>query len=816
MTPSVDTASFLPQHLAERVRACKAFPPERRGSYILYWMHHAVRAHENPALDVAVWMGNRWKLPVLVYQGLGGKHPHNADRHHTFIMEGARDVQRALAERGIAYAFYLGRSPDAPSPLRTLADNAALVITEDFPAPPFPAWTQRLGAAIHPAVWAVDAHCIVPMQSLGKSYPRAFAFRDKTKRAFAARVEAPWVDVEPEVAPFTGTLGFDAIDFEHADIAALCAACEIDHSVGPVPHTRGGSEAGYARWNTFKAHGLASYARLRNDAAVPPPKGVSRLSPYLHHGHVSPFRIAREAAADGSAGAEKYLDELLVWRELAYNFCFYNKDVETLKALPAWARETLATHATDEREATYSWEQLARGQTGDPLWDAAQQSLLIHGTLHNNVRMTWGKALLRWTHTPEEALQRLIDLNHRYALDGSDPNSYAGILWCLGLFDRPFKPEIPIYGTIRPRPTEAHARRLDMARYTRQVARPARADNLSVAVIGAGLSGLMAARTLADHGLKVHVFDKARGPGGRMATRRRDDYAFDHGAQYFTARDDRFRRSVEAWVADGLVEPWNGRIATAQQGRLTAKPDGPTRYVGVPRMSALTRHLSTDLAIQYQTRVGHVERLDDGWRLCDDAGQDLGRYDVVLVTTPPVQAAPLLAEAPTLAGHVEAVTMRPCWAVMAVFDTPLPLAHDGLFIHDAPVSWAARNNSKPGRPPRESWVLHGAPSWSDAHLEADTETVANHLLAAFFEATGLAPVVPRFVQAHRWRYALADNPLDAGCLWDADLKMGVCADWCNNSRVEGAFLSGMAVAGRVLGLPDPGVVETVGVQAALF
>ena len=153
---------------------------------------------------------------------------------------------------------------------------------------------------------------------------------------------------------------------------------------------------------------------------------------------------------------------------------------------------------------------------------------------------------------------------------------------------------------------------------------------------------------------------------------------------------------------------------------------------------------------------------------------------------------------------------------MALFDNPLPLPYDGLFVHDAPVSWVARNSSKPARAPHESWVLHGSPTWSTANLEADKEAIANRLLTAFFDATGLEPVAPHFVQAHRWRYALAENPLDVGCLWDAALKVGGCGDWCQNSRIEGAFLSGMAIAGRVLGLPDQGVSKTLGVQAVLF
>ena len=173
-----------------------------------------------------------------------------------------------------------------------------------------------------------------------------------------------------------------------------------------------------------------------------------------------------------SKGAEKYLDELLIWRELAYTFCFYRPDHETLAALPDWARESLSEHEPDARPAINSWETLARGTTGDKLWDAAQRSLLIHGELHNNVRMTWGKALLNWTPDAKSALAAMIDLNHRYALDGRDPASYGGILWCLGQFDRPFPPARRIFGTVRDRSTKEHAKRLDPDHYFRHATRP--------------------------------------------------------------------------------------------------------------------------------------------------------------------------------------------------------------------------------------------------------------------------------------------------------------------------------------------------------
>ena len=296
-------ADRLPHRLSERVRVIQEAPANAAGDFVLYWMHHAVRSHENPALDTALWFAAQLNLPVLVYQGLGGRHPFNSDRHHTFIMEGAQEVQQSLKEQGIRHVFYLGRQPAKPTPLRSLARRAALVITEDFPAPPLLQWTQQLVAKVDTAVWAVDCACIIPMRQIRRAFERAYGFRNHTQKEYERRLAQTWQDVETAGESFEGDCGFDAIDLANADIADLCAQCQIDHTIGPVGHTPGGSSAGYARWELFKHHGLKSYARLRNDAAVVFPQGVSRISAYLHHGHVSPFRIADEAARHGSDGA---------------------------------------------------------------------------------------------------------------------------------------------------------------------------------------------------------------------------------------------------------------------------------------------------------------------------------------------------------------------------------------------------------------------------------------------------------------------------------------------------------------------------------
>lgn len=805
----------LPGHLSERIRVISANSAPLSGEYILYWMHHAVRVQDNPALDVAILIAYQKKLPLLVYQGLSGAHEHNSDRHHSFIMQGAREVQANLRDLGIRHVFHLAENPYEKSPLYDIARRAALLITEDFPAPPFPQWTRRIAATLALPVWAVDTHCILPMQMVGKYYHRAYLFRSVVQEEMFNRAQKKWPAVDSSLPSFDSSVELDEIDFRLESINDLCARCNIDHSVAPIHHTPGGSTAGYHRWTLFKEHGLESYHAKRNNAAIRFPNGVSRLSAYLHHGHVSPFQIAREAFLSNSEGSKKYLDELLIWRELAFNLCFHHENVHTIDALPSWARQSLLAHASDPRPALYSMEALERGETDDELWNVAQKSLLIHGELHNNVRMTWGKAILQWTQSPQHALDVLIHLNHKYALDGSDPNSYSGLLWCLGLFDRPFSPEKPIYGTIRTRPTEHQRKRLNLEAYTAKVLRSPRSKPINIAIIGAGMAGLSAARSLQNNGLRAKLFDKSRGPGGRMSTRRADHLAFDHGAQYFTVKDARFGGQVNSWIQDGIVESWNGNIGTASEGLLEEKTVSPVRYVGKPRMSAITRHMSTSLDITYKTRVLHADFNNEKWTLFDNNQGNLGEYDALIVTTPPEQALPFLSKSPTLEDKVKHIQMLPCWAVMAAFEQPLPIPFDGLFLHNNPLSWACRNSSKPGRLHYETWVLHGSPEWSTKHLELKPEEVLPRLLSAFTDAIGIKLNRPVFSKAHRWRYALAETPSFDECLWDEEKNLAVCGDWCNGSRVEGAYLSGIAAAGRIAGLPDTTPTMNLDVQLSI-
>lgn len=325
-----------------------------------------------------------------------------------------------------------------------------------------------------------------------------------------------------------------------------------------------------------------------------------------------------------------------------------------------------------------------------------------------------------------------------------------------------------------------------------------------VAVIGAGLSGLVAARRLASSDVPVTVFDKGRGVGGRMSTRRAPHgMRFDHGAQYFTVRDGRFRTVVNDWLDDGVAAPWLGRIAVIEQGRLHTSPILRDRFVGVPGMNAICKRLAEGLDVRVDVRVAPVRRAGDRWQLSDDAGQELGEFTQVLSTAPAPQTAELLAAAPKIAAVAAGVAMHKCWAVMVEFDAPLTVFFDAAFVNSGPLSWIARDTSKPGRIAQdggESWVLHGSHDWSAEHIDDAPEQVVEQLLATFFAEIRVAPQPARYSAAHRWLYTGPVEPCAERFLRDDALCAFAAGDWCGGPRVEGAFLSGLAAAEAMLGL----------------
>ena len=324
---------------------------------------------------------------------------------------------------------------------------------------------------------------------------------------------------------------------------------------------------------------------------------------------------------------------------------------------------------------------------------------------------------------------------------------------------------------------------------------------LNIAVIGAGISGLSCATSLQQAGFNITVFDKSRGPSGRMSTRLGDGWQCDHGAQYFTARDSEFYTEVMRWQKVGVAELWDARLHVTDGITFTdknkLKDAQVARFVGVPHNTSPAKFLSESLVLKTNTTIQELEQSSNTWRIKSaEHGWLEQRFDAVILALPAPQAVPLLAlTSPPLANIASAVKMRGCWALMLRFSAPLDLPFDGLFVNKAPLSWVARNSSKPKREGEETWLLHASAEWSEAHIEDEPESVAATMIVAFLELGG---ILPQAWSAHRWRYAEAIEYLECGSVWDENAKIGLCGDWLNGGKVQGAWLSGRKLAQQVI------------------
>jgi predicted NAD/FAD-dependent oxidoreductase len=325
-----------------------------------------------------------------------------------------------------------------------------------------------------------------------------------------------------------------------------------------------------------------------------------------------------------------------------------------------------------------------------------------------------------------------------------------------------------------------------------------------VAVIGAGVAGLTCARELVAGGADVCVFDASDTPGGRVATFSSDAGFYDHGAQYFTVQDDRFAAAVRSWEAEGVVQRWNGRVIAFSESSIDDRTRFAERFVAVPSMQRLGMHLARDLTVRYRSVVSRVFRESTGWRVecANQTEVDPAVYDAVCVALPSSAAAAMLRDLTPLAEIAATVNWDPCWAAMMALPRASGVDYDGAFYTDDPIlGWCARDSAKPRRGVvpgiAERWVLHARPRWSRRFLQMEDAEVAKWLIRSF-SARIRRPLNPTHVTAVRWQFATPLNPLSQVCLWDAQQHIGAAGDWCNGPRVEGAYVSGVALAQEVL------------------
>jgi deoxyribodipyrimidine photo-lyase len=448
-----------------RVELRNNAPVRASARYVLYWAQVNRRVDSNHALAFAANLANHYGLPLLMYEGLTCSHPFANDRFHTFVLQGVPETARRAASLGIGYVFYWRRKQSDPNDaVYRLAKDAAALVTDEFPAYLPRGFNATLPAKIDIPYFTVDASCIVPMACFDQQQYAAYTIRPRIQRILDQHLQpVPRVRLRKRFTDAPSPL-HTAVD--DAEISKLVASCEIDHSVKPSPEFHGGRLAAKQRLNRFLKGSLRRYARHSREPAA---HATSQLSPYLHFGCISALEVAlavREYALRHRLIATEFLEQLIVRRELAFNFARLGPPAELLSALPDWAQTTLAKHDPDPREFLYSRLQFEQAATHDALWNAAQRELLRTGLIHGYTRMYWGKKIIEWSATHQEALATMLYLNDRYALDGRDPNTYTNILWCFGLHDRPWK-ERPIFGMIRYMSLDGMKRKTDVEAYVR-------------------------------------------------------------------------------------------------------------------------------------------------------------------------------------------------------------------------------------------------------------------------------------------------------------------------------------------------------------
>ena len=469
----------LPKTLEElaldpRVTVRRSGAPKVNVASVVYWMQRAQRGLNNAAVDCAVDIANELRLPLIVYFSAIPNFPNANLRHYVFMNQGLPDIEADLAERNIS--FILRRPPNSSLEKFLQEVNAAILIGDENPCREPERWRQVLARRLRIPFWTVDADVVVPSKLFPKAQYGAYVLRPKLYRELPTYLH-PLVNPMAQHA-WARPKNLDSFPV-NSDITAGWQ--KFDRTVRPVEGFTGGSHTARKRLQFFLQHLLADYDKQRNQPNL---DGTSRLSPYLHFGHIGPMEIALavDAAAQKHTALKKardsFFNELLVWRELAVNFVKYAPNYDSAECAEPWARQTLAEHARDRREWTYTLEQLERGETHDELWNASQLQMVHFGWMHNYMRMYWGKKILEWSPDPATAFVNAVALNDKYELDGRDPNGYAGIAWAIvGKFDRAWF-DRPIFGKVRYMSAASTGKKFDSPGYIAMVRKHAASGTL--------------------------------------------------------------------------------------------------------------------------------------------------------------------------------------------------------------------------------------------------------------------------------------------------------------------------------------------------
>lgn len=465
--------------------------PNKDGDYVLYWMQTNRRFQFNYALEYAIGWANKLDKPLLIYEGLNIDYPWASDRIHTFIMEGMKENLDIALSKGLNfYSFVETEAGEGKGLIYALAEKACAVISDEFPVFIIREHNNKVGERLKVPYYTVDSNGLIPLGVTDKDPYSAYLFRKVMQKHFIeAYTNPPKRNSLDELEntdnidlPGSFTEKYPSAEKYLTDIEGTVAKLDIDHSVAALDMI-GTRKAALGMLGNFIAHGLMEYDDKRNH---PDEKKTSRLSPWLHFGKISEYEIV-QAVLDqqpegwdldnitpnggknsgffnGDPNIESFLDEVITWREVGFHYAHHREDYDQFESLPDWVKKTTNEHKDDPREYIYSLEELEYSKTHDEIWNAAQTQLREEGIVHNYLRMLWGKKVIEWTKDYRTALDYLIHLNNKYAIDGRDPNSYSGIFWCFGRFDRAWQ-ERDVFGKLRYMTSESTRKKVRLNQY---------------------------------------------------------------------------------------------------------------------------------------------------------------------------------------------------------------------------------------------------------------------------------------------------------------------------------------------------------------
>jgi deoxyribodipyrimidine photo-lyase len=454
---SVDSEPLKEMIQKERIKSLNK-KEMKKGAYVLYWMQASQRAEYNHALEYSILKANELRLPVVVFFGITDHFPEANERHYVFMLEGLREVKHFLEKRGIQMVI-LHKSPEVGAV--QLAKKASLAVVDRGYLKIQKQWRNDAANQMDCPLIQVESEVIVPVEEASpKEEYAAATIRSKIHRKLNHFL-APLKQTDPVI----DSLSLDVDFFDIEDIGKAISKLRIDRSVKKVDSFHGGTKEALRHLEVFLEGKLDRFPELRNDPTL---DYLSHMSPYLHFGQISPLFIALEVKKTKSPGIEAFLEELVVRRELSMNFTFYNERYDSFESIPEWAKKTLKAHQKEKRLYTYTLKEMEAAQTHDSYWNAAQREMLVKGKMHGYMRMYWGKKILEWSKSPEEAFQTALYLNNKYELDGRDPNGFTGVAWCFGKHDRPWG-ERQIFGNVRYMNDKGLKRKFDADEYVKMM-----------------------------------------------------------------------------------------------------------------------------------------------------------------------------------------------------------------------------------------------------------------------------------------------------------------------------------------------------------